>query len=228
MDRLPKLGDKKMEDEESSDLGTRDVVIANTIITVKEFAVANDYSGYSWPSSLGLSDYIYKNLDQFKGARILELGCGTGLPSLTLAKLGLCAGLVSTDVSPRCLESLWISCTLSDIPTDARPIRQILDWTLPTSIDAFLESHTQGFDWILGADLFYDPPLFEPLISVLYCLFALNPNARFLTVYQERSSKRSLSHLLMKWGMVGREIAWDFEEADSLFLLELTPMKATR
>lgn len=223
MNTIAHIGWQNMKDP-STDLGTREFAIADTLhLIVKEFAVVDDYSGYSWPSSLGLSRFIFKNVDLFKGTRVLELGCGTGLPSLTLAKLGLCSLLVSTDVSLRCLESIGVSCTLSDIPRDARPIERLLDWTSARSIDTFLELHPQGFDWILGADVFYDPSLFEPLLSVLYSLFALDPSARFLTVYHERSSKRSLTHLLMKWGMVGREISWDFEDADSLFLLELTP-----
>ncbi|KAG0262650.1 Methyltransferase-like protein 23 [Mortierella polycephala] len=51
----------------------------------------SDFGLYVWPCSLVLAEYIFNRLDMFTGVRgnpkiILELGAGTALPSLLLAK----------------------------------------------------------------------------------------------------------------------------------------------
>ncbi|GAB5588102.1 hypothetical protein Unana1_03002 [Umbelopsis nana] len=72
-------------------------------------------------------------------------------------------------------------------------------------------------DWILGSDTFYDPADFENLIvTVAYVIHRHNKNARFITAYQERSSKRSIQHLLDKWSLSCRLIpkaTFDFDDS---------------
>jgi len=41
-----------------------------------------------WPSALLLAEYIVANARKFQGARVLELGCGTGLAGLVMALVG--------------------------------------------------------------------------------------------------------------------------------------------
>jgi predicted nicotinamide N-methyase len=48
-----------------------------------------------WPAAVGLSEYIATHAEQIRGKRILEIGCGLGLPSLVAARMG--AEVVATD-----------------------------------------------------------------------------------------------------------------------------------
>lgn len=51
---------------------------------------------------------------------------------------------------------------------------------------------------------------FEPLLAtVSYLLCHHNPESVFLTTYQDRSAKRNIDHLLLKWGLEARVIPWD-------------------
>ncbi|CAG8635803.1 101_t:CDS:2, partial [Racocetra persica] len=63
-------------------------------------------------------------------------------------------------------------------------------------------------DWILGSDTFYDPKDFEDIIATIaYILNYHSPKAKFLTSYQERSSKRTIQYLLDKWKLKCRQIS---------------------
>ncbi|RHZ57711.1 hypothetical protein Glove_384g62 [Diversispora epigaea] len=70
-----------------------------------------------------------------------------------------------------------------------------------------IEQLGRKLDWILGSDTFYDPKDFQDIIvTIAYILTFHSPNAKFLTSYQERSSKRSIQHLLDKWNLKSRQI----------------------
>jgi hypothetical protein len=61
-------------------------------------------------------------------------------------------------------------------------------------------------DLILGSDCFFDPSVFEDLISTIAYLLESNPGAKFLGTYQERSSDWSIEPLLRKWGLACKHI----------------------
>ena len=60
--------------------------------------------------------------------------------------------------------------------------------------------------WILGADVLYDPHLFDDLFATVAYLLAKNPGGTFVTAYQNRSADRSLDYHLSKWGLVLAEV----------------------
>ena len=70
------------------------------------------------------------------------------------------------------------------------------------------------YNWILGADVFYNSQYFESLICTIAKLFenSATPNecnntyTRCIIAYQERSSKRSIQHLLERWGLEAHDI----------------------
>ncbi|KAF9363506.1 hypothetical protein BGX34_004016 [Mortierella sp. NVP85] len=80
-----------------------------------------------------------------------------------------------------------------------------------SSIEKIRQSGNPGhIDLILGSDVFYNPPDFEPLLAtVSYIINRHNPNCVFLTTYQNRSAKRNIDHLLEKWNLEGRIIDWE-------------------
>ena len=50
-----------------------------------------------WESGIILSRYIYYNRDQFKDKKILEVGSGTGIVGLALAKFTEAKEIILTD-----------------------------------------------------------------------------------------------------------------------------------
>lgn len=56
------------------------------------------YFGILWPAAEGLAQYLAENPQLVKKKRVLELGCGLGLPSLVAHHLG--ADVLATDFHP--------------------------------------------------------------------------------------------------------------------------------
>lgn len=81
---------------------------------------------------------------------VLELGCGgTGLVSAVLAKSGV-STVVATDGNPEMIQQVKRMARLNDLESNASFHTSVYQWG-----DDF--DTTQNFDWIVGADLTYNP-----------------------------------------------------------------------
>lgn len=98
--------------------------------------------GQLWPASKVLAQAMKKL--ELKGQRILELGCGLGLPSLTLQFRG--ANITASDYHPVSRKFLNYNSQLNQLPN--LPFIQ-LDWNQPNS--------TTKYDLIIASDVLYDP-----------------------------------------------------------------------
>ncbi|KAI8816303.1 uncharacterized protein EV422DRAFT_489527, partial [Fimicolochytrium jonesii] len=177
-----------------------------------------DYGSYIWPSALVLAAYIHHCRHRFAGTRVIELGCGTGLPGLLAAKVGA-AQVLLTDapIFAHVLDNANVAVTMNGL--DGVCDVQGVPWgvfpplppapasTMANSVmDSILEEESprseHSFDFIIGADVFYEPASFDDLLAtVAYILMHSLSTAEFITAYQERSSRRTIQHLLDKWGL---------------------------
>lgn len=123
----------------------------------------------SWASSILLAERLCVNPGKFsldptisgRGLRLLELGAGTGLLSITVAKI-LAKGqvhtpgpppvIVATDFHPDVLANLQRNVD-GDADTEGILVRK-LDWSQPNSSSAPFD---RPFDLILAADVVYEP-----------------------------------------------------------------------
>ena len=110
-----------------------------SIVQVDDFSwwekAENPYGARLWPSALGIAQFLIASNIISCTSRVIELGCGTGLPSLVAASLG--ASVVATDVSTLALQLLhagWKGChpqkgTLSshifDVTNYAQPLPDV-------------------------------------------------------------------------------------------------------
>ncbi|KAF8923812.1 hypothetical protein EDD21DRAFT_391027 [Dissophora ornata] len=214
-------------------------------ITVKVLELLDsDFGLYVWPSALVLAEYLFYRLDMFystpgRSKTILELGAGTALPSLLLAKALPCTQnfLIVTDRPdvPQILDNVREALRENNVyklyPRD--PDAQVMvrglgwgDFALAsgenndggllqlledvTNMKQSSSNTSRQIDLILGSDVFYNPQDFESLLAtVAYIINRHNPECVFLTSYQNRSAKRNIDHLLTKWGLEGRIIEWE-------------------
>ncbi|KAJ3153664.1 Methyltransferase-like protein 23 [Geranomyces michiganensis] len=160
------------------------------------------YGAYLWPSALVLAAWVAHNARLLTSARVLELGCGTALPGLVAAQCGA-ARVVLTDTAtvPEVLANASRSVQANGL--SAACIVTPLEWgDFDAAAAAVLDA---GYDFILGADVFYEPSMFEStLVTVARCLRKSTTNAVFVTAYQERSCRRSIAHLLARYGLVAQ------------------------
>jgi len=100
------------------------------------------YGVVLWPAAIALAHDVAARADAFGGARVLELGAGTGLPGIVAATLG--ARVTQTDRQPLALSVARRNGALNGAPGIAYHQR---DWTA--------WSDAARYDWILGSDILY-------------------------------------------------------------------------
>jgi methyltransferase-like protein 23 len=150
-----------------------------------------------WPAALALAHDVAARADEMRGARVLELGAGTGLPGIIAATIG--ADVVQTDRHELALDL----CRRNGERNGAPSIGYRLgDWTSWSDADRY--------DWILGSDILYA----ERLHSDLRRIFERNlaTGARILLSDPFRSPSLRLlesmegdgwSITLSKWNVAG-------------------------
>jgi predicted nicotinamide N-methyase len=107
-----------------------------------------------WPSGVALARAISGRA--LKGARVLELGCGLGLPSIAAAQGG--GRVLATDWSPVAIDRLRDNAARNGVRLEL----EVVSWTAPESL---LER--APFDLVLAADVLYERRNVEPLAELL-------------------------------------------------------------
>lgn len=133
--------------------------------------------------------------------RILEIGCGTALPGILAAKFGAEVILSDSCTLPNSIKHIHRCCRANGLEP-GKDIDVIgLTWgiLLKSTFDI------GPIDYIIAADCFYDPTVFEDiLVTVSFLLNAASSDTspiKFLFTYQERSADWSIDHLLQKWNL---------------------------
>ncbi|CAK8675138.1 unnamed protein product [Clavelina lepadiformis] len=131
-------------------------------ISIKQDWQSNGVAGVVWEGAYVLGNYAAKNLD-LKKKNVLELGAGTGLVGMAMAKLG--ANVTVTDVKkalPLLQENIELNFPTNDNNSStATPIVKELEWGI------HLHKHTCCYDLIVGADIIYMEDSYDALITTL-------------------------------------------------------------
>jgi predicted nicotinamide N-methyase len=119
-----------------------------------EWAPLLPYWSVLWRSGLALAREVAEG--ELAGRRVVELGCGLGLPSLAAARAG--ADVLATDAEPEALDLLVRSARENGLSLAT----QLVEW------DAADQLVARGpFDVVLAADVLYERASVAPLLSLL-------------------------------------------------------------
>ena len=120
------------------------------LIDEETFAVDEflPYWAELWPAARALADA----LPDVRGLRVVELGCGLGVPSLVAAACG--ATVTATDWSADAIELLRRNAARNGLGVTA----EVRDWRSPWA---------QRFDLALAADVLYERRNVEPVLERL-------------------------------------------------------------
>ena len=119
-----------------------------------EWAPIAPYWAVLWRSGVALAREL--DGEPLGGLRVVELGCGLGVPSLAAARAG--ASVLATDESTAALELVERSARANGLRLETAAV----GWASP---DALLER--APFDLVLAADVLYERPAAALLLSLL-------------------------------------------------------------
>jgi predicted nicotinamide N-methyase len=137
--------------DEVLSLGSRELSLlrprrADDLLDEDAFA-ADEFLPYwaeLWPSALALARLV--GTMPLATARVVELGCGLGLPSIAAALRG--ASVLATDWSPDALRFVGLNAARNR----ARVETAFCDWARPDAVVA-----RGPFDLVLASDVLYEP-----------------------------------------------------------------------
>lgn len=135
---------------------------ATELLDEERFAAQDEFIPYwadLWPSAILLARTIAGRA--LRGARVLELGCGLGLPSLAAAVAG--GRVLATDWAPEALEAVRRNAERNDLAVETL----VADWRAPGELLAH-----GPFDVVLAADVLYERRNVTPLTELLDALGA--------------------------------------------------------
>jgi predicted nicotinamide N-methyase len=119
-----------------------------------EWAPLAPYWAVLWRSGVALARELERV--PLEGRRVLELGCGLGVPSLAAARAG--AYVVATDESAEALELLDRNAQANGVEVETSRV----EWAEPAELAA-----RGPFDLVLAADVLYERPAVAELLALL-------------------------------------------------------------
>jgi predicted nicotinamide N-methyase len=145
--------------EERITVGAHELVLLRpddpeSLIDEERFGVDEfmPYWAELWPSGNALARHVVGV--PLAGRRVLELGCGLGLPSLAAALAG--ADVLATDWAPEALDHLERNAAANGL----RVRTALLDWRDGAPAEP-------PFDLVIAADVLYEARNAEPLLATL-------------------------------------------------------------
>jgi predicted nicotinamide N-methyase len=119
-----------------------------------EWAPLVPYWSVLWRSGVALAHAVAGA--ELAGLRVVELGCGLGVPSLAAARAG--ARVLATDAEPEALELLDRNARENRLEVGTACV----DWRAPDALVA-----RGPFDLVLAADVLYERSAVGPLLALL-------------------------------------------------------------
>ena len=177
-------------------------IVTNGEINV---SVDDDFSHLSaskacfiWPSAIELANHIASNPHLVRNKKILELGCGVGLPAVVAAKLGAYS-VTATDAD---IEYVNKTKKLNPVVQKILTCKKYI-WG---NVGAILHDFDNP-DLIIAADCFYESHQFEQIMKTVAYLLHCNKSCKFLFSHPVRDSLKSIRSLLKEYKLRGEVIS---------------------
>jgi predicted nicotinamide N-methyase len=141
------------------------------------------YWASAWPAGSALARAVAR--EDLRGRRVVELGCGIGMPSVVAARVG--AGVLATDAAPEAVVYAAHNLALNDVLGDV-------------AVAAWEDLRVLGAPWdlVLGADVLYLHANVEQLRRLLPELVAPGGEAWFADPGRS-GCKELLASLRRRW-----------------------------
>ena len=170
-----------------------------------------------WASAIGLSRYLVDNHAIIHNKKILEIGCGLGLPSIVAGKLGA-SEVTLTDYLQDALNFARLNWDKNISKTaDIKVAFQLLDWrAAPPQYEA---------DILLAADVAYEKRAFDPLLAAFKNM--VKPTTgRIIIAEPNRYISREFFENMALQGYSIRKTTYQIERRGHFFTVNVFDLKA--
>ncbi|PHT68539.1 hypothetical protein T459_28026 [Capsicum annuum] len=109
-----------------------------------------------WPGAVLLNDYLTKNANMLQGCSCIELGSGVGwVEQLNFAAGMCCSSHSNIFISFQILkENIKLQESSDDSMCCTELKAEKLEWGNSDQLNCILQGHPEGFDLVLGADIY--------------------------------------------------------------------------
>ncbi len=146
-----------------------------------EWAPLAPYWSILWRSGVALAREL--ETVPLEGRRVVELGCGLGVPSLAAARAG--ASVLATDTEPDAIGLLERNAAENGVRLETARV----DWALPEGL-----AEMGPFDLVVGSDILYERPNVARLLKLLPRLageaWIAQPGRSVADAFLEQAEKR--------------------------------------
>lgn len=160
---------------------------------------------HCWQAAGALAEWCMANREQLRGRKVLELGSGTGLTGLVVAKVCAPARIVLSDGNEKVLALLRENVAENFKEKDNIPVEvTALDWE---DVDVALEL-LDGMrpDVVLAADVVYDDVLFGPLCHAIEAVFRRSGKDCRLIIACTLRNETTLNEFLKQLGECQKKV----------------------
>lgn len=204
------VGDVALTMETPPDL---DALLDRAVARDPQAVDAIPYYAILWPAAHGLAEHLWRHRTELHGGtRVIELGCGLGLPSILAARLG--ARVFATDFHPETGEWLQHNAALNGVTLEYRQ----LDWNVfldarPATCDSRVSgpphhpNSLQSYGLVIGSDLLYERRHIPALVCAIDALCAAgghaviaDPGRNNLPLFVSSMEKSGWRHTLVPEG----------------------------
>uniref|UniRef100_A0A3Q7IYQ6 Uncharacterized protein n=1 Tax=Solanum lycopersicum TaxID=4081 RepID=A0A3Q7IYQ6_SOLLC len=117
-----------------------------------------------------MNDYLTQNANMLQGCSVIELGSGVGITGVLCSRF--CRGVVMTDHNDEVLKILKKNIKLQESSDGSMCCTELkaekLEWGSFDQLNCILQEHPEGFDLVLGADIYilvdFSPTANVPLL----------------------------------------------------------------
>lgn len=151
-----------------------------------------------WPGCTLLLRWIDRNLDVFAGKSVIEVGAGTAVCALMVARHGTPTRVMATDGSEPVTELMAKNAKLHEVDNIFTCKR--MRW-IPEDWEPIIGSHGR-YNFVIGSEIAYDEGCIDGLVEAVDALLA--PGGRFVIGHIDRYARVTRA-LLAKMDEVGFE-----------------------
>lgn len=157
-----------------------------------------------WSAGVRLSQHLVANrANELRGARVLDLGSGTGIVGITAAALGAHVMLTDTrDIVPQIYDNVQANGPIIEAAGGSATVAE-LNWADPD--DEVLD---QDYDWVFGSDVTYTEEALEPLAKLLRQMVLTNETAvvKLAHMHRNRDLDRAMREAFHDEGLLIRPV----------------------